>query len=177
VTWWFWALILVVLVALYLNQTAGRLDRLHIRVDQARAALEEQLLVRSGVASELASAGVLDPATSLVLAEAAHESRSAAPWARAQAQNDLTGVLQAAFADPEDVELARSVAGGDELLDELAGVTRKVQLASQFLDDAVRSARRVRSQRMVRWLRLAGRAPWPQVEEFADEPPAALLAP
>jgi hypothetical protein len=177
VTWWFWGLLLVVLVALYLNQTAGRLDRLHIKVDQARAALDEQLLVRAGIASDLSTSGILDPATSLVLGEAAHQARIAEPWSRAQAQSDLTDVLQLAFADDEAVALAKAAPGGEELLDELAAAARRVQLASQFLDDAVRSARRVRSQRLVRWLRLAGRAPWPDAEEFADEPPAALLTP
>jgi hypothetical protein len=176
VTWWFWGLLLVVLVALYLNQTAGRLDRLHIKVDQARAALDEQLLLRSSVASDVSTSGLLDPATSLVLAEAAHEARSAAAWGRAQAQSDLTGVLALAFADPEDVEMVRATAVGSDLLDELASVTRRVQLASQFLDDAVRSCARVRGQRIVRWLHLAGRAPWPAAESFDDEPPAALVA-
>ena len=176
VTWWFWGLLFVVLVALYLSQTAGRLDRLHIRVDRARAALDEQLLLRAAVVSEVATSGVLDPATSLLLAEAAHEARTAAPWRRSQAQSDLTDVLRLAFDDPEAVEVARRAPGGADLLDELASATKRVQMASGFLDSAVRSCARVRSQRIVRWLRLAGRAPWPQAESFSDEPPTALVA-
>ena len=89
----------------------------------------------------------------------------------------LVQVLQLAFAAPEAVAIARTAPGGDELVDELAACARRVQLASQFLDDAARACARMRSRRIVRWLRLAGTAPWPHAEEFADEPPAALLAP
>jgi hypothetical protein len=173
---WFWTLLLVVVIALYLNQTAGRLDRLHIRVDKAQASLDELLLLRSALVSELATSGLLDPATSVVMAEAAHEARSAAPWSRAQAQTELTQVLQAAFDDPHDVAVLRSEPAGDVLLEELADIIRRVHLAQQFLDDAVRSCVRVRSQRVVRWLRLAGRAPWPVAQSFEDQAPAALAA-
>lgn len=175
-SWWFWALVVVVLVIGYLSQVAGRLDRLHIRVDKARSGLDKQLLLRSAVVADIAGSGLLDPATSLVLAEAAHEARSAAPWQREEAQGELTEVLQAVFADPEDVAELRADPAGAQLLDDLAEVTRKVQLSRQFLDDAVRGCARVRSQRLVRWLRLAGRAPWPSSATFVDEPPAALGA-
>ena len=113
VTWWFWGLLLVVAVALYLNQTAGRLDRLHIRVDNARAALDAQLLLRAAAVSDLATSGLLDPASSLVLAEAAHEARVAVPWHREQPQSDLTEVLVASFSDALDVAALRSEPGGD----------------------------------------------------------------
>jgi hypothetical protein len=173
---WFWLLLLVFVVALYLNQTAGRLDRLHIKVDQARAALDEQLLRRSAVVSELATAAVLDPAASLVLAEAAHEARAADPDRRARAQSDLTEALSVAFEDPAEVALLREDPATGELLDELAGSSRRVQLARQFLEDSVRACVRVRDRRTVRWLRLAGRAPWPRSETFSDEPPRALVS-
>ena len=174
-TWWFWGLVVVVAVFFYLNQTAGRLDRLHIRVDQARAALDEQLIRRSAVVSELSTSGLLDPASSLLLAEAAHEARAAAPDQRVRAQSDLTEALQVAFDDPVSVELLQAQPGGAELVTELAAVSRRVQLARGFLDDAVRSCERVRRLRFVRWLRLAGRAPWPRTETFADAPPLALV--
>src|SRR5208283_1939895 len=54
---------------------AGRLDRMHTRLEAAHAALDVTLVRRSSVALELASSGLLDPATSLLLAEAAHEAR------------------------------------------------------------------------------------------------------
>ncbi|MCW2935819.1 MAG: hypothetical protein JWM19_6781, partial [Actinomycetia bacterium] len=54
---------------------AGRLDRLHHRVDAARTALDLALVRRSSSAYELASSGLLDPATSLLLADAARRTK------------------------------------------------------------------------------------------------------
>ena len=74
------AIIVVVVVAIlgvYVSWRAGRLDRLHARLEARRAALEVALVRRSSVAFELASSGLLDPATSLLLASAAHDARSA----------------------------------------------------------------------------------------------------
>ena len=42
-----WIVIALVVVAIYLSQMAGRLDRLHIRVDNSRRALQDQLLRRA----------------------------------------------------------------------------------------------------------------------------------
>jgi hypothetical protein len=175
VTWWFWALVIAVVIGLYLSQTAGRLDRLHIRVDRARASLDEQLLRRSAVALELATSGMLDPAVSIVLGEAAHHARAASPERREAAEGDLTLALHVALEEDEDLDALREDPAGAGLIDELAAAARRVQLARQFLDDAVRSCARVREQRVVRWLRLAGRAPWPRTQVFADDPPPALV--
>src|ERR1700733_2356653 len=74
------AIIVVVVVAIlgvYVSWRAGRLDRLHARLEARRAALDVALVRRSSVALELASSGLLDPATSLLLASAAHDARSA----------------------------------------------------------------------------------------------------
>ena len=57
-------------IGVYVSWRAGRIDRLHTRVDMARAALDVTLLRRSSVALELATSGILDPATSLLLAAA-----------------------------------------------------------------------------------------------------------
>lgn len=176
VTWWLWGLVAVVLIGLYLSQMAGRVDRLHIRVDRARASVEEQLLRRSAAVLDLATSGLLDPATSIVLGDAANRARAAAgDTARDAAESDLTRALSAAFIDPEDVEAICADPVGETLIEELAAVTRRVQLSRQFLDDAVRSCDRVRRQRVVRVFRLAGRAPWPRTKQFVDDPPPALV--
>jgi hypothetical protein len=74
------AIVVVVVVAMlgvYVSWRAGRLDRLHARLEARRAALDVALVRRNSVALELASSGLLDPATSLLLASAAHDARSA----------------------------------------------------------------------------------------------------
>lgn len=39
-----WTVVALILIGVYLSWTAGRLDRLHSRIDAARAALDAQLL-------------------------------------------------------------------------------------------------------------------------------------
>jgi hypothetical protein len=175
--WWLVGLVVLVLVGLYLSQTAGRLDRLHIRVDNARQALDAQLLRRSAVSAELAASGLLDPATSLVLAEAAAQARLTEDEVRRlEAESTLTLALNAALPDQAAVAAVAAQPGGDELVTELAAITRRVELAYSFLDDAIRSCLAVRERGLVRQLRLAGRAPWPQDMPFDAAPPDGLAS-
>jgi hypothetical protein len=177
-----WIVVAVVLVAvvlafgLYLSMTAGRLDHLHRRIDTSTLALDAQLLRRSSVAVELASAQVLDPASGMLIADAAHRARQAAdlgPEDRALAESDLTAALLATL-EPEDLEEVRAQPMGAEMLDELAAAGRRVQLTRRFHNDAVRACRQVRRQRMVRLFRLAGHTPWPETWEMDDSMPEGL---
>ncbi len=68
---------LLAMTGVYVSWRAGRLDRLHARLEAARFALDAALVRRSSVALELASSGLLDPATSVLLAGAAHDARAA----------------------------------------------------------------------------------------------------
>ena len=179
---WSWlGIVLIVLLlvfGVYLSSTAGRLDHLHQRIDTSRLALDAQLLRRSSVSLELASSGLLDPATSLVVAEAAHDARTATdePDAdRAMAESDLTAALLAALDEDEIAEL-EGAPGGAAMLDELDAACRRVELSRRFLNDAVRACRQVRRQRTVRLFRLAGHAAWPDTWEMDDTPPPGLLA-
>jgi hypothetical protein len=176
---WFWlaALIAVlVLSGLWLSWTANRLDRMHHRIEVARASLDTQLLRRSGAVVELATSGALDPARSLLLVDAAHEARGASANEFEGAESDLSEALRAVFADVAEVRALREAPGTGELLRELAGDCRKVELARRFHNDVVVSARVLRSRRRVRWLRLAGRAADLDTVDLDDEPPAALVA-
>lgn len=167
--WLVGALAVAVLLALYLSWTAGRVDRLHARVDATRAVLDAQLLRRSGAALEVATGGLLDPASSLVVADAAHNARAATSVEREQAESDLTRTLVVTFADPEFVLRLRDDEGARLLLDELATACRRVEQARRFHNDTVRSAQRLRRRALVRLFRLAGRTPLPETMEFDDE--------
>ncbi|ALM42815.1 Secreted protein [Streptomyces sp. FR-008] len=169
-----WIAVALLAIGVYLSWTAGRLDRLHARIDAARAALDAQLLRRASVAQELATAGVLDPAASIVLYEAAHAARQADEEAREVAESELSQALRAVFGDASQVDAVRQAPGGTEAADELAAAVRRVPMARRFHNDAVRAARALRRHRTVRWLRLAGHAPFPLAFEMDDEPPAAL---
>jgi hypothetical protein len=169
-----WAAVAIVAIGLYLSWTAGRLDRLHARIDAARAALDAQLLRRASVAQELATAGVLDPAASIVLYEAAHAARQAEPEQREVAESDLSQALRAVFSGSEAVTAVQEAPGGTAAITELTQAVRRVPMARRFHNDAVRAARAVRRHRVVRWFRLAGHAPFPLAFEMDDEPPAVL---
>jgi hypothetical protein len=169
-------LVLVVALALWLSSTANRLDRMHHRIDVSRATLDAQLLRRSGAALELASSDALDPPSRLVLLDAAHHARNAGPDDIEGSESVLSQALRAVVGDPEAVRLLRSDPDLAPLVDELAGTCAKVELARRFHNDAVASARALRSTRRVRWLHLAGHAGELRTVDLDDTPPEGLAA-
>lgn len=169
-------MVLALGIGLWLSWTAQRLDRMHHRIDLARASLDAQLLRRSGVALELATSGTLDPARSLLLVDAAHGARAAAPEDLESAESDLSQTLRVVLDDPDELHVLREDEALGPLLDELAAACRKIELARRFHNDVVVSARALRSRRRVRRLRLTGRASRPMTVDLDDVPPSALLA-
>lgn len=174
--WWIWAAAFVVLVALYLRSVAGRLDRLHVRVEAAEAGLDAQLVRRAAAASDLAHSGLVDPATAVLLADAVNLAQSAAsgpPTGRETAETSLTAALRAAL-DPAEVAELAGAPGGRVALHEVKAAGDRVVLARRFHNDVVRATLRLRERRLVRWFRLAGTAPWPRAFDIDDAPPPAL---
>ncbi|WP_344906321.1 hypothetical protein [Actinomadura meridiana] len=161
------------LVAVYVSWRATRLDRLHVRVETARAALDAALVRRAAAALELAASRLLDPAASLVLATAAHEARTADADNREFAESDLSRALRAVVDQPEFVGAvtAGGAAEGEAVLDELSSSAAKVAYARRFYNDAVSQARIARRKPLIRVLPLAGRAPLPGFFEIDDDPP------
>jgi hypothetical protein len=155
------------LVGVYVSWRAGRLDRLHARVEAARAALDAALVRRSSISLELAASGLLDPATSLLIAGAAHDARAAGePHERAE--SDLTRALRAALGQPGFRAALAARSGGDEALAELEGAAHQVFLARKFYNDAVAATLAARRRWLVRLLRLAGGAPRPEFFEIDE---------
>ena len=179
----------VVAVAWYLSYSAARLDRLHAKVEGAMSALDAQLVRRAEATLELANAGVLDPASALLLADAATESIERTTehpvdedlldgqhfGGREGVEGDLTAALVAALTEPVVTDLrARDDPLVDDSLERIAASGMRVRMARRFHNDAVREVRRVRGKRAVRWFRLAGHAALPDRVEFDDEVPASL---
>jgi hypothetical protein len=169
-------LVVIVLLGTYLSWTARRIDRLHWRVEASRAVLDAQLLRRSGAALDLAGGGLLDPASAVLVADAASRARTVEESGREQAESELTEALGAALADPEFTQSARSEPAADAALTELSAACRRAEHARRFHNDTVRAARRLRRKALVRWLGLAGRAPWPETVELDDELPRGLAS-
>jgi hypothetical protein len=167
-------------IGVYVSWRAGRIDRLHARVDMARAALDATLLRRSSVSLELATSGLLDPATSLLLATAVDGTRGG-DRPRDLAESDLTRALQAAFSQPGFRSSMSGKEGADELLAEVEEATHQVFLARKFYNDVVALTRDARRRPLARLLRLSGSAPAPVFFEMDDsliaDAPSATLAP
>jgi hypothetical protein len=144
---------IVVVVASYLTWMAGRLDRLAVRVEAAVSALDAQLTRRAVVAYEL-SEGPSYPAL--------HTAARAALDGAAD-----RGAVESALS--RELRAAPDVAS----VQELAILARKVMLARQFHNDAVRDLLALRRRRLVRLLHLYGRAKAPSYIEFDAAEPTA----
>lgn len=177
--WWvaLAAALILLVFGWYLSSTAGRLDRLHRRIDNARISLDAALLRRGSVVAELAGALLPDPSSAMVLADASHAARTAEDAddvSRGLAESDLTQVLAAVFDDPEAISETSEEPGGRELMADLESACRRVEMSRRFLNDAVRACRAVRQQRLAGLFRLAGHTDWPEFFEMDDSPPAGF---
>jgi hypothetical protein len=170
-------------VAVYLSSLAGRIDRLHHRIETSHASLDAQLIRRAAAAQDLASSGLLDPASALVLSSAAQEALVVRDEddddARSDVESELTRSLGALLGDRDDVDAVVEQAGPDaavahQLVAELAVACRRVELARRFHNDVVRSCVLVRRKRIARWFGLAGHTPMPTGIDFDDTVPAGL---
>ncbi|MCA1712591.1 MAG: hypothetical protein LC789_13540 [Actinobacteria bacterium] len=155
-TWVLTVTAVLVLLAAYVTWTAGRLDRLHARVDAAWAALDAQLVRRAAAARALVPL-VPDPAAE-PLDVAAHAALEAAEEGRETVENDLSRVLRSA------VPLLPP--GAD--LEELRTAASRVALARSFHNAAVKDTRTVRWRRVPRLLHLAGHRAMPTYFEIDD---------
>lgn len=166
----FWIAV-VFLIGVYVSWRATRLDRLHVRVETARAALDAALVRRAAVTLELAAARLTDPAASLVLATAAHQARTADADAREFAESDLSRALRAVAEQPDFRAVVTGQNDGAVLLDDLAAAAQKVAFARRFYNDAVAATRIARRKMLVRLLPLAGKAAVPDFFEIDDVAP------
>lgn len=157
---------LVVLVSLYITWTAGRLDRMHARVDAAWAALDAQLVRRAAAARDLLAQLPPGPEAT-VLAERAAAALAADEYGRDVVENALTRALRAA------APLLPDTPDAGAALTEVENASERVGLARAFHNNAVTDTRALRRRRLPRLLRLAGHRAMPtffDVDETALRP-------
>lgn len=166
---------------------ASRLDRLHRKVAASRIALDAQLVRRASAAVELAASGALDPASAILVADAAYAASDVGPVTspaaalkmdglgpdRERAESGLTATLREAMGAAEAIRVLLSGPAG-EVVEGLAAAWYRATLARRFHNEAVAQARRVRRLWYVRLFHLAGRAPMPRTVELDDALPHAL---
>jgi hypothetical protein len=194
-----WTIIVLAVLALviwgfYVSWRASRLDRLHNRVESARTALDLALLRRSAAAAELASSGLLDLATSLLLGDAVRRARQAGPADRDLAESDLTRALRATLGESgfrgglqagpgvagakvraggglaglEDLDTAIELDDAAELLDEVERAAHQVFIARKFYNDVAGRTIDARRRPLARVLRLSGSANQPEFFDMDD---------
>jgi hypothetical protein len=192
------AILAVVLWSFYISWRASRLDRLHNRVEAARTALDLALVRRASAASDLASSGLLDPATSLLLADAVRRARLASRAERRDlAESDLTRALRVTLGEPgirgglEDdaspdardrvpggrdgtaapaaQEDPAEEEGAEELFEEVEKAARQVFIARKFYNDVAGRTIDARRRPLARVLRLSGSAKQPEFFDMDDE--------
>lgn len=183
----------LVILGVLVSNLARRLDALHKRVINSRAVLDAQLVRRAELAMDLASCGVLDEASTIIVAESAWEagiqgqrlvgadpSLEAANLGelaamtttggtdRGAAESNLTAALRGALGDAEDRVHISADPAAAEILTELEAACNRVRLARRFHNEAVASVLRLRRGWLVRTFRLAGRAALPAPFEMDD---------
>lgn len=160
--------LVLVLWGFYVSWRATRLDRLHNRVEGARTALDLAMERRSSVAYELASSGLLDPATSLLLADAVRSAKAAKPDERDLAESDLTRALRAAFGASGFRSSLDGQNGAGELVGEVEAAAHQVYLARKFYNDIAARTLYARGRPLARVFRLSGTAKAPEFFEMDD---------
>ncbi|ANE04165.1 hypothetical protein [Corynebacterium crudilactis] len=142
------AAVLITACLLWAYFTAQRLNRLHIRTDSARQALQAALDRRAVLVGAL-------------LPNAGEASRRAE-----MIPLEYSRFLQRARAEREISELI--LQHGTALPDSIIDAATRVELAHRFYNEAVSDTRNLRTRIAVRSLRLGGTAPLPEYFELLD---------
>ena len=158
---WLPILIPVLLFVWYLSFVAGRLDRLHHRVETSWAILDSLLQRRAAIALEIARHSSLDQASAYLIAGAATAARAAEISERSDAESTLSGALGHISNTATTLP--------SELLNELSDLTQKIRLAISIHIEAVNSTQIFRSRFLIRVFRLAGHAPLPIKYQFEED--------
>ncbi len=156
-TWVIWGIVALVLLTSYVTWTAGRLDRLHARVDAAWAALDAQLVRRASAARALVPLLETGPVAT-ALAASAQAALEGGEQGRETVENDLSRAVHRA--------VPLLPAEGD--LRELRTAATRVALARSFHNAAVKDTRSLRWRRVPRLMRLAGHRAMPVYFEIDD---------
>lgn len=174
-SYWITLFIIIFIYAIYLSNVAGRLDRLHLKVENAREALDRQLALRSSVCKEIIKLSQIniDLKNELEIALVNSIEEESLPIHSQQEWNiesNVTEVLNKIFADEEVIKII----GNNKLIAEIAAAMRRVAYALTFYNDAARSAIKVRKRWTVRFFRLFGRAQMPEIISFEVQIPRSL---
>jgi hypothetical protein len=165
VGWLILAVVVAILLSMWVTFTLTRLDRLHARVDAARAALDAQLVRRAAALQHVAEApeSELSAGDRTRFDDLAQDALTSAGSGREAVENAVgraVGYLAGG-----------SVRVGADAVAELREAAARVEVSRRFYNDAVRDTRTLRMRRMPRLLRLAGNAELPRFFDIDDSLP------
>ncbi len=174
-SFWISLIVIVFVYAIYLSNVAGRLDRLHLKVENAREALDRQLALRTSVCKEIVKLSSiskelirdLEIALANSIKEESLQVHSKQEW---EIESEVTDVLNKIFDNEEVIKGIEN----HKLISEIAAAIRRVSYALTFYNDAARSAIKVRKRWTVRFFRLFGRAQMPEIIRFEVRIPRGL---
>jgi hypothetical protein len=171
VGWLVFAVLVAIALSMWVTFTLTRLDRLHARVDAARAALDAQLVRRSAALLHVAEApnsGLADSQRPRLEEVARSALTLDQPDRRQAVENAVGRAITLLAEEPAAIE--------PQALEEVREAAARVLVARRFYNDAVRDTRLLRSGRMPRLLRLAGRVELPEFFDIDDTVPPAAIA-
>lgn len=145
------------LLAVYVTWLATRLRRLHSRVDHALTALTEAARRRAETAQKLALEPLLDSASAAVLQRATAAALAEDPDSWEARESELTKALR----QLEPVTTSTWTA--------TVAANRRLEVARQVYNDAVRDTLALRRARLPRGLRLADAYPRPRYFDIDTE--------
>jgi hypothetical protein len=159
-------IIVALIMSWRITWLATRVDRANVRAERTWAALDAALVRRASRALELVLIPDIDPATALLVSDAANAALepNLSRGDRERAESDLSNVLDAIG--------PRLPAGSSRLESERA----RASICRRVHNDAVATVLSLRRRYTVRALQLAGRAAAPRPFEMADGSICTLTA-
>ncbi len=174
-SYWIVLVLVLFIYAIYLSNVAGRLDRLHLKVENARQALDRQLALRTSICKEIIKLSVLDQNLVSELENALKDSiQEESLEIHTQQEWEIETRVSIALSNIFDDEKITKIINDKKLLTEIAAAIRRVSYALTFYNDAAKSAIKVRKRWTVRFFRLFGRAVMPEIISFQVQIPRGI---
>jgi len=174
-SYWIVLVLVLFIYAIYLSNVAGRLDRLHLKVENARQALDRQLALRTSICKEIIKLSVLDQNLVSELENALKDSiQEESLEIHTQQEWEIETRVSIALSNIFDDEKITKIINDKKLLTEIAAAIRRVSYALTFYNDAAKSAIKVRKRWTVRFFRLFGRAAMPEIISFQVQIPRGI---
>ena len=174
-SYWITFATVLLVYAIYLSNVAGRLDRLHLKVENARQALDRQLALRTSICKEIIKLTALDKKFINELESALKDSiQEESLEIHTKQEWEIESRVSLALINIFDDENISKIVNDQELLSEIAAAIRRVSYALTFYNDAAKSAIKVRKRWTVRFFRLFGRAAMPEIISFQVQIPRGI---